>query len=113
MEARIPPYSKEGRRSETLSSQHRALFGRTLDPAETTSSVELLNFFVGAIDSDYLLAYGTLLGALLYRGFIPWDDDMDVLCRKNDYDRIKQACLDSGLAWHDSYFSQDGESVVG
>lgn len=41
-------------------------------------------------DLTYYMYAGSLLGTIRHQGFIPWDDDLDVIMFRDDFERFKQ-----------------------
>ena len=57
--------------------------------------VNLLQKFQQICDENqitYFFVGGGLIGALRHGGFIPWDDDIDIVLPRNDYDKFIEIC---------------------
>lgn len=56
-----------------------------------TIQLDILKFFIKKCEDNnikYFLAYGSLLGAIRHHGFIPWDDDIDVMIYRDDVSKL-------------------------
>lgn len=84
-----------------LNEMHSALLNMMID----------LDKFLRENELDYSIAYGTMLGAVRHKGFIPWDDDLDIFMKRDDYERfIKIYNEKGGIEGYTLYATDDPES---
>lgn len=75
--------------------------------------LDLLAQFMSVCDRygiKYFMDGGTMLGAVRHKGFIPWDDDIDVVMKREEYDRL---CEVASAEFKHPYFWQTEETDPG
>ena len=76
--------------------------------------VEMLDEFVRVCKKnklEYFLVGGTCLGAVRHKGFIPWDDDIDVAMPREDYEKfLEVAAHDLKKEYFLDYYKTDEEN---
>ena len=55
---------------------------------EELELLKIITKYIDAKNLKYYISGGTLLGAVRHKGFIPWDDDIDIIMPRNDYEKL-------------------------
>lgn len=58
-------------------------------------------------DLSYCAAYGTLLGVVRHKGYVPWDDDVDLMMPRSDFDKLVKI---APIVFNEPYFFQTAEN---
>lgn len=58
----------------------------------TLEIIDEIDKICKSLNIKYFMLYGTLIGAVRHKGYIPWDDDFDIGMKREDYDKFLNYC---------------------
>lgn len=62
--------------------------------AVTLDILKKIDKLTAKLGLPYYMAYGSLIGVVRHQGFIPWDDDLDIMMRRVDYEQFLDYCIE-------------------
>ncbi|MFR4128769.1 MAG: phosphorylcholine transferase LicD [Roseburia inulinivorans] len=54
----------------------------------TLEILKVIDSIAKKLKIKYFMAYGSLIGVVRHKGFIPWDDDLDLMMLREDYEKF-------------------------
>lgn len=69
-----------------------------------------IDLFCNRYDIDYCLMAGSALGAERHKGFIPWDDDIDIYMTEKDFNKFR--CKFEKYGDKEKYYLQEWEKTI-
>ena len=97
-------FKEEVRNDYTVSPKMKKIWAVELD------LLDQLDRVCQKYDIPWYLSGGSLLGAVRHHGYIPWDDDIDLMMYRKDFDRLCEVAEDE---FAEPYFFQTEETDPG
>ena len=68
---------------------------------EELNMLKIILEFLKKYDIKYFICGGTAIGAIRHKGFIPWDDDIDIMIPRPDFEKFQKIVKENGKKLND------------